>query len=191
MGAELVDAESTLSSESPNGIVGSELVYEHVHMTPRGNYLLARELFLRIAKQLTSEVAQITQQAAASQAASPDDEVPSQAECERWLALTSHDRLRMANEMLQRLQKPPFTNRPNHAEQVLRLTMMVDAPDESPNDTVVEYQWAIGRQPDDRILHYNFGLFLFDYNRGAAAHELRMSRPWDGFPVFAPDGTAL
>jgi tetratricopeptide (TPR) repeat protein len=186
-GAELIDAESVLSQESPNGIIGSELVYEHVHMTPRGNYLLARELFEKIARQLAS---QGTQEAASPESAASVD-APSEADCERWLALTSHDRLRMANEMLQRLQKPPFTNQLNHSEQVLRLATVVDAPDENPNDTVEEYRWAIRRLPEDRILHYNFGLFLFDYNRAAAAQELRMSRPWDGFPVFAPDGTMM
>ena len=184
--AESIDAEAILSRESPNGIIGSELVYEHVHMTPRGNYLLARELYLQVAKQLARTK---ISQSAPVQAGAVD--APSEADCERWLALTSHDRLRMANEMLQRLQKPPFTNQLNHSEQVLRLTIMVDAPDENPNDTVGEYQWAIGRQPEDRILHYNFGLFLFDYNRAAAAQQLRMSRPWDDFPVFAPDGTMM
>jgi tetratricopeptide (TPR) repeat protein len=186
MGAEVIDAESILSSQSPNGIIGSELVYEHVHLTPRGNYLLARDLFLRIAPKLVEQ-----QGEQSNSATQPVRGVPSQADCERWLALTPHDRLRMANEMLQRLQKPPFTNQINHSEQVLRLTMMVDAADENPNDTVAEYRWAIGRQPDDRILHYNFGLFLFDYNRASAAQELQMSRPWDGFPVFAPDGTMM
>jgi hypothetical protein len=93
--------------------------------------------------------------------------------------------------MLERLQKPPFTTQLNHSDQVLRLTIKAAAPDESPDETVAEYQWAIRRKPDDRILHYNFGLFLFDYNRGAAAEQLRMARPWDGFPVFAPDGTPL
>ena len=186
-GAELIDAESVLSSASPTGIIGSELVYEHVHLTPQGNYLLARELFLKIAKQLQTRE---TQQAA-SLAISPDGSVPSEADCERWLALTSHDRVRMANEMLQRLQKPPFTNQLNHAEEVLKLSMLADAPDENPNDTVAEYQWAIRRNPDDRVLHYNFGLFLFDFNRAAAAQELRLSRPWDAFPVFAPDGTMM
>jgi hypothetical protein len=39
-GAELVDADAIFARESPNGIIGSELVYEHVHMTPLGNYLL-------------------------------------------------------------------------------------------------------------------------------------------------------
>ncbi len=68
---------------------------------------------------------------------------------------------------------------------------MRTASPESPDETIAEYQWAIDKQPDDRILHYNFGLFLFDYNREASAQQLRMSQPWDGFPVFAPDGTQL
>ena len=39
----------------PNGIIGSELVYEHVHLTPPGNYLLARAMFLQIASKLPPE----------------------------------------------------------------------------------------------------------------------------------------
>jgi hypothetical protein len=116
--------------------------------------------------------------------------VPSETECERLLALTNHDRSRISTDMLQRLQRPPFTNQLDHSDQVLRLMIGADAR-ESPDETVAQYQWAIAKSPDDRILHYNFGLFLFDYNREASAQELRMSRPWDGFPVFAPDGTPL
>jgi tetratricopeptide (TPR) repeat protein len=183
-GAEVVDAESILMSASPDGIVGSELIYEHVHLTARGNYLLAREFFSRISRQLPVQAPQPA-------AATASDRVPSEADCERWLALTPHDRLRMNNEMVQRLQKPPFTNQINHSEQVLKLSMLAEMAEENPQDTAAEYQWAIGRHPDDRILHYNFGLFLFDFNRGAAANELRLSRPWDDFPVFAPDGTLL
>ncbi len=180
-GVELVDADQIFAKESPNGIVGSELVYEHVHLTPEGNYLLARAIFFQIAGKLAKE----TQQASFS------SDPPSQVECEQLLAFTIHDRNRITREMLQRLQKPPFTNQLNHSDQVLRLTIKAGAPDESPDATAAEYQWAIRKKPDDRILHYNFGLFLFDYDRNAAAEQLRMSRPWDGFPVFAPDGTPI
>jgi hypothetical protein len=184
-GAELVDIDDVLSKESPNGIVGSEFVYEHVHLTPEGNYLLARAMFMQIASKLAAQTGQdgSAQDAAAS--------VPSQAECEQLLAFTSHDRLRITREMLQRLQKPPFTNQLNHSDQVLRLSIKAEVPDENPNETASEYQWAIRKRPDDQVLHYKFGLFLFDYDRNAAAQELRMSRPWDGFPVFAPDGTPI
>lgn len=178
-GAELVDADAIFSKESPNGIAGSELVYEHVHMTPQGNYLLARAMFLQIASKLPAQ--------AGSPAAEVD--VPSEAECEQRLAFTGHDRSRIAIEMLERLQKAPFTNQLNHSDQVLRMTFKAQDPGESPEATAAEYEWAIRQRPDDRILHYNYGLFLFERNRAAGLEQLRMSRPWDGFPVFAPDGT--
>ena len=180
-GVKLMDAEAILSQESPNGIIGNELLYDHVHLTPRGNYLLARAAFLQIASQLPSEGGQSV----------TENDVPAQAECEKLLALTNHDRSRITTEMLQRLQRPPFTNQIDHSDQVLRLMIDADASHESPDDTVAQYQWAIAKAPGDRVLHYNFGLFLFDFDRDASAEQLRMAQPWDGFPVFAPDGTQL
>jgi tetratricopeptide (TPR) repeat protein len=180
-GAELVDAEAVFSKESPNGIIGSELVYEHVHMTPLGSYLLARAMFLQIASKLPPEAAH----------AVTESDVPSEAECEQLLAFTGHDRSRIAAEMLQRLQKPPFTNQLNHSDQVLRLMLKAQDPPESPDETAAQYEWAIRKNPADRVLHYNYGLFLFEHNHNAAVQQLSMSRPWDGFPVFTPDGVPV
>ena len=180
-GAELVDADAILSGESANGVIGSELVYEHVHMTPQGNYTLARAMFRQIASPLRNDGGRALQ----------DGDIPAEAECERTLALTNHDQTRIAAEMLQRLERPPFTNQLNHSDQVLRLAIKAQVPDENPSQTAGEYQWAISQKPDDRILHYNYGLFLYAYNPKAGAQELKLSRPWDGFPVFAPDGTLL
>jgi len=180
-GVELVDAEAVFSKESPNGIIGSELVYEHVHMTPLGSYLLARAMFLQIASKLPLEAAH----------AVTESDVPSEAECEQLLAFTGHDRSRIAAEMLQRLQKPPFTNQLNHSDQVLRLMLKAQDPPESPDETAAQYEWAIRKNPADRVLHYNYGLFLFEHNHNAAVQQLSMSRPWDGFPVFTPDGVPV
>jgi tetratricopeptide (TPR) repeat protein len=177
-GTTLIDADAIFSSQSPNAVTGSELVFEHVHMTPNGNYLLARAMFLSIAGQIAGHPV-------------AENEVPSQAECERLLALTAHDRQRISSEMLDRLQKPPFTNQLNHADQVLRLMIDAGVPPENPDQTVAAYQWALAQRPDDRILHYNFGLFLFNFDHDAAAEHLKLSQPWDGFPVFAPDGTPV
>jgi hypothetical protein len=105
--------------------------------------------------------------------------------------LTKYDRLRIATEMAQRLHKPPFTNQLNHSDQVLRLMFKTQEPPESPDQTVSQYEWAIRQKPDDRVLRYNYGLFLFPHNRKAAISQLQLSRPWDGFPVFAPDGTSV
>jgi tetratricopeptide (TPR) repeat protein len=180
-GAELVDADAIFSKQSANGVVGSDLVYEHVHMTPLGNYILARAMFLQIASKMPAE----------SGHAVTDADVLSETECERLLALTPHDRTRIAGEMLRRLQKPPFTNQLNHSDQMLRLALPAEVPDESPAQTSSEYQWAITQKPDDRVLRYNYGLFLFGYDRNSAVAQLKMSQPWDGFPVFAPDGTPV
>jgi len=184
-GAELVDAEDVFSKQSVNGIVGGDLVYEHVHMTAPGNYLLARALFLQIASKMPGEAS------ATPIAETAVEGVLSEADCERLLALTPHDRTRIANEMLQRLQKPPFTNQLNHSDQLLRLAFQAETADEDPQQTAAEYQWAIAQNPADRVLRYNYGLFLFGYDRNEAAAQLRLSRPWDGFPVFAPDGTFI
>jgi len=177
-GAELVDAEAIFAQNSAKGIIGSDLVYEHVHLTPAGNYLLARTIFLRIATQLAGPSVE-------------DSGVASQEECERRLAFTGYDRSRLTQEMLRRFERAPFTNQANHADQLMRLTLEAQSQGEDPNRTVAEYQWAIAQKPDDRLLHYNFGRFLFNYNRAAAARELRLAQPWDGFPVFAPDGTMI
>jgi tetratricopeptide (TPR) repeat protein len=178
VGAELVDAETIFSNRSADGIIGSDLVYEHVHLTPLGNYLLARAMFLQIASRMDPKAGSHP----------TESDVPSEAECEQFLAFTGHDRSRIAAEMLQRLQRPPFTNQVNHSDQVLRLTLNAQDPREGPDETAAQYEWAIRKYPVDRVLHYNYGLFLFERNRSAAAQQLSLSRPWDGFPVFTPDG---
>jgi len=173
----LVDAEKILSDAARDGIIGTDLIYEHVHMTPEGNYLLARAMFAEIAPRLPQ----------GTQAPEP----PSEAECERLLALTGYDRWWLANEMFGRLQKAPFTNQLNHSEQLFHFAWGAERPNENPNDTVAQYQWAIARRPDDAMLHLRFGGFLFPYNRNAAAEQIGMAQPWDGYPMFLPDGTQV
>jgi tetratricopeptide (TPR) repeat protein len=179
-GTALVDADKILSDASPDGIAGSDFVYEHVHLTPEGNYLLARAMFFEIAKDLRTD---------STQPADPD--VLSEADCERLLALTRYDRARLAAEMIDRLQKPPFTTQLNHSEQLFRMAAKAQHSDETPNDTAAQYQWAITRTPEDAMMRLRFGMFLYPYNRAAAAEQLGMAQPWDGYPVFLPDGTQV
>jgi tetratricopeptide (TPR) repeat protein len=178
-GVGLVDTDALLSAASPDGIVGSDLVYEHVHLTPAASYLFARAIFLQIADKFPT-----------ASGAGAETGVPSQQDCERRLALTRFDRARIAAEMLRRLQQAPFTNQLNHADQMLRLGFQAQD-SEDPNETALEYQWAISQDPSDRMLRYNYGMFLFRYNRAASAQELAMAQPWDGFPVFLPDGSQI
>jgi hypothetical protein len=93
--------------------------------------------------------------------------------------------------MLQRLEKAPFATQLSHTDQVAKLILKTGPSVETPQETVAQYQWALARRPDDRVLHYNFGLFLYDFNPEAGAQQLLMAQPWDGFPVFTPDGRQL
>jgi tetratricopeptide (TPR) repeat protein len=172
---------SVFADASSNGLVGSDLIYEHVHPTPEGNYLLARSMFLQIVSKMAPNAGHSVQ----------GEPVLSQAECERLLALTSHDRARMATEMLLRENKPPFPTQLNHSEQLWRLNFMATAGYETPEQTAPQYQWAIAKWPDDWMLHYNYGLFLFDIDRAAAIEQFRIARPWDGAPISTPDGKPI
>ena len=180
--ALLLDADSLFSAESHNGVIGSELLYDHVHFTPPGNFLLARSAFEQIVNTLPAAFRNSARAAA---------EPLSEADCERLLAFTGHDRARVASEMLDRLQRPPFTTQLNHSEQVQRLMFRAAGSTETVQDTLSQYQWALAQSPNDLTLHYKFGFFLFDIDRQAAAQQFIQSRPNDNFPVFLPDGTQI
>jgi hypothetical protein len=65
-----------------------------------------------------------------SEAGNPtESEVPTEAESEQQLAFTSRDRTRITTEMLERIQKPFFTNQLNHSDQVLRLMLKAEDPE--------------------------------------------------------------
>jgi hypothetical protein len=152
-----------------------------VHFTPPGNYLLARAAFQQIIPLLPADAR------ASAQSVEPLSEI----DCERLLAFTAHDRARVAAEMAARLQRPPFTKQLNHLEQLQSLMFRAAGTPETPQETASQYQWAISQNPNDLTLHYKFGLFLFNYDRNAAAQELIRARPNDEFPVFLPDGTQI
>jgi hypothetical protein len=159
-------------------VIGSELLYDHVHLTPVASYLLARSAFEQITETLPAA------------ASGGHIDPPKEDECERLLAFTAHDRARVAAEMVERLERPPFLGQLNHAEQVQNL-LLRSTSTELPQETLAQYQWAIRQHPDDQTIHYKFGFFLFDYNRQAAAEEFIRAQPCDGFPVFLPDGTRV
>ena len=178
---KLVDSESLLTNASPDGVIGSEFMYDHVHLTPRGNYLLSRAFYEQIVNNLPANAVK----------GGVETGPLTEDECERMLALTAHDRARIASEMIDRLQRPPFTKQLDHKEQVQNLIFIASVPSGSPQETATEYQWAISQAPKDLALHYKFGFFLFDFDRMAAAQQLILAKPADDFPVFLPDGTRI
>jgi tetratricopeptide (TPR) repeat protein len=169
----MVDAAAVFADESPHGVAGAELFYEHVHMNPRGNYVLARALFQQIARMLPPALRDI----------SVGNDVPSEEDCERLLAFTPYDRARVAGLILSKLDRPPFTNQLNHPEELQRVKSEAQVSVDY-GEIVAEYQWAITQSPQDRLLRLNYGFLLNRYDPAAAAQQFRAALPYDNAPVL-------
>jgi lysophospholipase L1-like esterase len=173
-GVELVDTNAIFAQESEHGVPGSNLFYEHVHMNPAGNYLLARSLFSKISPMLASEW----------QTAGSENPAPTREQCERLLGLTAYDRARIVSIELRKMQHPPFTNQLNHDDEVSALEQESKGLKVEYGDTIAAYQWAISQNPDDRLLHLNYGFFLHRYLPAVSEQELRIALPYDDAPVL-------
>jgi len=144
----LADAESAFALQSTGGIPGSELFYEHVHLTFEGNYLLARTLAERVDPLLPESVRRGTD--SAKPWATSD-------ECARRLAWTDATRLAAATDVLGRLHDPPFTFQLNHAEQTRRLRQMISQlrprAQSAQQQTELLFREALATAPEDPVLH--------------------------------------
>ena len=164
-GVELLDGEAILAGGSPQGIPGQDLFYEHVHMSPHGNYLLARAVFPRVVDLLPQAVGRST---AVAQA-------PSEEESEQLLAFTPINRRRVAQFVLASLGQAPFANQLTHGEQVRALQREIESGSDDPRQTAAAYRWALARAPADRWLHFNYGVLLEGREPAAAAAEFRLA----------------
>lgn len=138
----LVDAEGLFATNSPHGLAGAEYFYEHVHLNPEGNYLLARSLAEQAAKALSLDT--------------PGQWV-SEPECLRLLGLTDWSRYDALQIILDRVQAPPFTHQLNHARQVENLNEQLARYRlaRKPAEVRLEARQvseAVARQPEDADL---------------------------------------
>lgn len=106
-----VDGEQILARHSPNELTGRECFYEHVHLTPHGNYLLARGMAEQTVELLGLEHA----------SGRTRPEWASEEECRRWLGLTDRGHHSLLSMMLRRMSAPPFTGQLDHAGDLARL----------------------------------------------------------------------
>jgi tetratricopeptide (TPR) repeat protein len=157
----LCDTAEALSTASPDGIPGEESFYEHVHFNPNGNYALALAWAGQVEKLLAP---------ALKRGARPS--WISQPECEQLLGLTDWNRVSILEDILQRLQRPPFSGQSGNAQQLARLRSQVDdlrqrlATDATAQARDI-YLRALRRAPENFRLHENYAEFL------EAAHELK------------------
>ena len=144
---ELADGERALAQESPVGIPGAELFYEHVHPTFQGNYVLARAIAEKVEKTLTL----------------PESAPwPDVAQCAQRLGHTPRDTQLALSEMHGRLEDVPFTFQANHDEQLRRL--IETARELPPADSAASLRGAqsaaeaaLARRPGDAVLWEQLG----------------------------------
>jgi tetratricopeptide (TPR) repeat protein len=164
-GVRLADAEAALLQASADGVPGEEWFYEHVHLTFPANYLVAR--------QLAEQIFQALPRSASAAAHSEGNHLLSLEECEQRLGFTDYDRLRMAEEMMRRISRPPFTQQLGHAAQLARREQIVAELRERERTnfaaTTAIFRQALARRPNDWQLHDNFGGVLLDHADGSNA----------------------
>jgi tetratricopeptide (TPR) repeat protein len=167
-GVYMVDAVTKFENNSPHGIAGNELFYEHVHLNFTGNYLLAMTVLEKVEKILPQQVA--NHQAYNS--------LPlTEAECAKHLAYTQWDRYVIADEVLKRfITKPPFTNQLYHKERVRIMTqecrtLKANLNPETLKEAAAQYRQAIQKAPEDIYLRWKYGRILAEdlkYYKAAA-----------------------
>ncbi|HLZ53339.1 MAG TPA: tetratricopeptide repeat protein, partial [Verrucomicrobiae bacterium] len=149
-----LDAAGLFATNSTEGIPGNELFYEHVHMNFEGNYLLGRAFAEQAAKLLPKSIA-----------AHDQGQWASKEFCERRLAVSSWDRLRVWQEISSRISGPPYVEQLTDAasvrlcdEKISELKTGVES--ESPGQTTLLYEQALVWAPADGFLHFNFAQYL-------------------------------
>jgi len=157
-GVHLVDAEQAFarSDRTQRQIPGRELFYEHVHLTPEGNYLLAKVSFEQIVLVLDDSI----RKGAEAPAPPPADR------CFELIALTDWDRYQAQMMISDMLRKAPFTNQIAAAgryERRKKLLAALRTAATSPDVRNSARKWyaaALARRSDDLQLHLKFAQLL-------------------------------
>jgi tetratricopeptide (TPR) repeat protein len=177
-GVYFLDAARMLAQNSPEGITGNELFYEHVHLNFAGNYLLGLAFAEQVAKVLPESIL-----------AQGKTEWASAELCDQRLSVSPWDRFRLWENNYSRVSEPPFTAQLNDVPRaqfyMARLkelnSQMTDEARERSRATYIE---ALRLAPDDYLLHENFAQFLDqtgDWNE-AVRQEQQVSGLLPRFP---------
>lgn len=157
-GVPWLDAADALAKAAPFGTPGGEFFYEHVHLTPEGNYALAR---------VFAEGLEASAPAAWRAGAGGDSPAawPSAEACAARLMLTPWARAAAAEMMLRRCVDAPFTNQVNHVRHLESLAEIVarQRRAQTPENAAAvraAYTNAIARAPQDHWLRRGYAEFL-------------------------------
>jgi tetratricopeptide (TPR) repeat protein len=145
---KLADCERIVEQASKHGIPGEEFFFEHVHFNFDGNYLIARALAEQVLVAAKAQGDWLTRE-----------------DCAKRLAYTAWNEFQVLDEMVKRLDLPPFTHQLGHTQRMARLkeqrTQLEAKLKPDAHDGWIEtYTHALKLAPDDWILHENFARLL-------------------------------
>lgn len=141
----LADIEAAFAAAAPGGVTGSDLIYDHVHLTTAGHYRAALALLNTLAERHWVEARLPGVRDSGLTLAEPD--------CLRRLAYTPWDERFNLEYVIPMMSRPPFTGQFNHAQQLVALRarytdgLRLCTP-ASLTNTVAVYREAIALHPD-------------------------------------------
>ena len=152
-GVTFLDTATILSGNTAANFCGQETFYEHVHFDFDGSYRLGLLWAQEAAKML------------AAGNANRDDGWASQEQCDRLLGLSVWNRALVIEEMIGRLQVPPFSGQSNNEQRIERLRSRDGALHAGMNTNAAaaardNFMKQLGRRPDDFVLRENYAGFL-------------------------------
>jgi len=169
----LADVAEALDANSPHGLPGKELFYEHVHLNFEGNYTVAKTVLGQVEPIVAAKLGDKTP---------PRGPVPTVQQCAERLAYNDWSRHQTLDAIVhQFLAKAPFTNQLYHQEQVTRLSQQLQAMQAALTPGTLkgigqEYRAAIEKAPEDWRLRWDYGKLLAEdlkqYDAAAAEYRI-------------------
>lgn len=158
-GAVLLDAERELGDAGSSAPEADALFLDHVHLSFKGNYLLARIFAQAIERDMDQKDP------------SPSAGFETVEQVARRLAYTGFDRRRILQEMRLRFEQPPFSGQSDFRRRDEQLRTEIEAEKSPASELKSVYQAAIASAPRDWVLHANFARVLESENQAGAAAE--------------------
>jgi tetratricopeptide (TPR) repeat protein len=171
-GVYFVDSADVFARNSPNNCPGYELLWEHVHLTFPGNYLLARTFFGCVAQILPDTVKK----------QKSTDTMVSEADCAKLMAYTDFDNFILTKFNLDMLNKQAvFINQVYHDETVnywrqKTEQIKVGISPGAFNSAMEQYEKAIKLDSNDICLRRRYAMYLCQSNKNPLSAVVALYR---------------
>lgn len=179
-GIAFLDGNEVLARQSPHGVPGVELLYEHVHLNQTGNYYLARAI--------AEQISLLKPPVLVGQVPANGDWL-SEEKCFAQLGLNDWDRLQTYQLLRDRLETTPYSLQLNHLEQqkrvqqeIARCTSALSG--QTLAEGVERCTYALSLNPGDWTLHQKLAELL--KQSSSPSDQARAAEEWRQVIALVP-----